>query len=63
MFVVVVVSMLLPALSSPCSLVERPAPQAGMHEVVSQTMATVRRDRPVHLLGIGSIADIFHGVR
>lgn len=34
-----------------------------MHQVVSQTMANVRRDRPVHLLGIGGIADIFHGVR
>ncbi|CAN0185372.1 unnamed protein product [Hapterophycus canaliculatus] len=34
-----------------------------MHQVVSQTMAKVRRDRPVHLLGIGGIADIFHGVR
>lgn len=36
--------------------------QATMHQVVSQTMANVRRDRPVHLLGIGGIADIFHGV-
>lgn len=33
-----------------------------MHQVVSQTMTNVRRDRPVHLLGIGGIADIFHGV-
>lgn len=33
-----------------------------MHRVVSQTMANVRRDRPVHLLGIGGVSDIFHGV-
>ena len=25
-------------------------------------MASVRRDRPVHLLGIGGVSDIFHGV-
>lgn len=36
--------------------------QATMHRVVSQTMANVRRDRPVHLLGIGGVSDIFHGV-
>lgn len=34
-----------------------------MHQVVSETMANVRPDRPVHLLGIGGIADVFHGVR
>ncbi|CBJ25973.1 similar to queuine tRNA ribosyltransferase, putative [Ectocarpus siliculosus] len=39
------------------------ADKATMHQVVSHTMANVRRDRPVHLLGIGGIADIFHGVR
>eukprot|EP00752_Nemacystus_decipiens_P016260 g14540.t1 len=39
------------------------ADKATMHQVVSDTMANVRRDRPVHLLGIGGIADLFHGVR
>eukprot|EP00903_Cladosiphon_okamuranus_P010834 g10235.t1 len=39
------------------------ADKATMHRVVSETMANVRPDRPVHLLGIGGIADIFHGVR
>jgi queuine tRNA-ribosyltransferase len=34
-----------------------------MHDVVSFTMAMVRRDRPVHLLGIGGISDIFAGVK
>lgn len=33
-----------------------------MHSVVKDTMKGVRRDRPVHLLGIGGISDIFHGV-
>lgn len=36
--------------------------KATMHAVVAETMAGVRRDRPVHLLGIGGISDIFHGV-
>jgi queuine tRNA-ribosyltransferase len=34
-----------------------------MYRVVNWTMQYVRRDRPVHLLGIGGIADIFNGVR
>jgi queuine tRNA-ribosyltransferase len=34
-----------------------------MHEVVGLTRAAVRDDRPVHLLGIGGVRDIFHGVR
>lgn len=34
-----------------------------MHDVVSFTMEMVRRDRPVHLLGIGGISDIFSGVK
>ncbi|CAM9885883.1 unnamed protein product [Choristocarpus tenellus] len=38
------------------------ADKVSMHEVVTKTMSMVRRDRPVHLLGIGGIADIFHGV-
>ncbi len=33
-----------------------------MHDVVSFTMEMVRKDRPVHLLGIGGISDIFAGV-
>ncbi|CAM9815923.1 unnamed protein product, partial [Sphacelaria rigidula] len=39
------------------------ADKATMHSVVKDTMKGVRRDRPVHLLGIGGISDIFHGVR
>lgn len=34
-----------------------------MHDVVGVAMATLRRDRPVHLLGIGGTSDIFNGVR
>ncbi len=34
-----------------------------MHEIVSYTRARLRDDRPVHLLGIGGVVDIFHGVR
>ncbi|CAN0239429.1 unnamed protein product, partial [Discosporangium mesarthrocarpum] len=37
--------------------------KASMHKVVSDTLSMVRRDRPVHLLGIGGVVDIFHGVR
>jgi len=33
-----------------------------MHEVVGMAMAHVHPDRPVHLLGIGGIVDIFEGV-
>jgi queuine tRNA-ribosyltransferase len=33
-----------------------------MHDVVAYTRALVRDDRPVHLLGIGGVRDIFHGV-
>jgi queuine tRNA-ribosyltransferase len=35
----------------------------GMHEIVAYTRARVRDDRPVHLLGIGGVLDIFNGVR
>ena len=35
----------------------------SMYNVVSFTRRLVRGDRPVHLLGIGGIRDIFHGVR
>lgn len=34
-----------------------------MHEIVASTRAMLRDDRPVHLLGIGGVRDIFHGVR
>lgn len=34
-----------------------------MHEAVGTAMATLRRDRPVHLLGIGGVSDIFNGVK
>lgn len=33
-----------------------------MYDVVSLTMDALSKDRPVHLLGIGGIRDIFHGV-
>lgn len=33
-----------------------------MHDVVGFTMEMVRKDRPVHLLGIGGISDIFSGI-
>lgn len=39
------------------------ATKAQMHDVVSMTMGVIRKDRPVHLLGIGGISDIFAGVR
>jgi queuine tRNA-ribosyltransferase len=34
-----------------------------MYETVNYTMARLRKDRPVHLLGIGGLRDIFNGVR
>lgn len=34
-----------------------------MHEIVNYTMLNLRKDRPVHLLGIGYIRDIFNGVK
>jgi queuine tRNA-ribosyltransferase len=34
-----------------------------MKEIVELTCQHIRKDRPVHLLGIGGVADIFHGVR
>ncbi|CAN0293551.1 unnamed protein product, partial [Phaeothamnion confervicola] len=39
------------------------ADKRTMYDVVSATAARVRRDRPLHLLGVGGVADIFHGVR
>jgi queuine tRNA-ribosyltransferase len=32
-----------------------------MYEVVDYTMSLLRKDRPIHLLGIGGVADIFNG--
>tara|TARA_Y100000780_G_scaffold83939_1_gene75733 strand:+ start:560 stop:1741 length:1182 start_codon:yes stop_codon:yes gene_type:complete len=34
-----------------------------MHSTVKKTMNYLRKDRPIHLLGIGGIYDIFNGVR
>lgn len=34
-----------------------------MHEIVRYTRGKIREDRPVHLLGIGGVRDIFNGVR
>ena len=39
------------------------ASKEQMHDVVSFTMEMIRKDRPVHLLGIGGVSDIFSGVR
>lgn len=33
------------------------------YQIVSLTASLLRRDRPIHLLGIGGVRDIFHGVR
>ncbi len=38
------------------------ATREQMHDVVAMAMAHVHADRPVHLLGIGGIVDIFQGV-
>ena len=34
-----------------------------MHSIVNYCMNNLRKDRPVHLLGIGYLRDIFNGVR
>ncbi|CAI9149154.1 unnamed protein product, partial [Rangifer tarandus platyrhynchus] len=34
-----------------------------MHAVVAETAAMLRNDRPIHLLGVGGMVDIFHGVK
>ena len=34
-----------------------------MYKTVAMTMKMLRKDRPVHLLGIGGITDIFNGVK
>jgi len=37
--------------------------RSTMHKVVSMTCNMIKRDRPTHLLGIGTVKDIFHGVK
>lgn len=39
------------------------ADKAQMYDVVAMTMEQLPQDKPVHLLGIGGIRDIFNGVR
>jgi len=39
------------------------ASKSQMYDVVDFTMSKLSPDRPVHLLGIGGIQDIFHGVK
>eukprot|EP00606_Chrysophyceae_sp_TOSAG23-5_P001096 GSChrysophyteH2.ASY1.ANO1.510.1 assembled CDS len=39
------------------------ASKAAMYDIVSHTRKMLRNDRPIHLLGIGGVRDIFHGVR
>ena len=39
------------------------ADKAQMHDVVATTMSQLTPERPVHLLGIGGVRDIFNGVR
>ena len=34
-----------------------------MHDIVTYTRRKIREDRPVHLLGIGGVRDVFNGVR
>ena len=38
------------------------ASKTQMHEIVEMTLGMLRPERPVHLLGIGGIGDIFNGV-
>lgn len=38
------------------------ASKQQMHEVVAMTAENLRKDRPIHLLGIGGVGDIFNGV-
>lgn len=39
------------------------ASKSQMYDVVGTTMSLLSKDRPVHLLGIGGIRDIFYGIR
>lgn len=34
-----------------------------MYKTIENTMSKLRKDKPIHLLGVGGLADIFHGVR
>lgn len=37
------------------------ANKTAMHDIVAYTRSKIREDRPVHLLGIGGVRDVFHG--
>ena len=37
------------------------ATKENMHHIVKYTRSKIREDKPIHLLGIGGIRDIFHG--
>eukprot|EP00605_Chrysophyceae_sp_TOSAG23-4_P000683 GSChrysophyteH1.ASY1.ANO1.767.1 assembled CDS len=39
------------------------ASKSSMRRVVEFTRSQLRNDRPIHLLGVGGVRDIFHGVR
>ncbi|CAM9397044.1 unnamed protein product [Chrysoparadoxa australica] len=39
------------------------ADKQTMYDTVKSTMSNIRRDRPVHLLGVGGVSDVFFGVR
>lgn len=39
------------------------ASKSQMYDVVGTTMSMLSKERPVHLLGIGGIRDIFYGIR
>lgn len=38
------------------------ATKQDMHALVQETVSMLSKDRPIHLLGIGGISDIWHGV-
>ncbi len=37
--------------------------RSQMYDIVAMTASLLRPDRPIHLLGIGGVRDIFHGVK
>ncbi len=39
------------------------ASKSQMHDIVAHTMSMLSKDRPVHLLGIGGVSDIFNGIK
>lgn len=47
--------------SSLCLVGSLGATKKDMHDIVGYTRSKIREDRPVHLLGIGGVRDIFHG--